>query len=128
VLQVDLSTVFTICRDIGAYIPTRKPNSSGHRGSIINVASLVSLQGGLTVSAYAAAKGGVTQLTKALSDECASKGVNVNAQLRDIGEVEVELTSQPRLAGRRKDLNPIGKGLNGNMKPDSPFVHLFRAL
>jgi 2-deoxy-D-gluconate 3-dehydrogenase len=77
VLQVDLSTVFTICRDIGAYIPTRKPNSSGHRGSIINMASLVSLQGGLTVPAYAAAKGGVTQLTKALSDECASKGVNV---------------------------------------------------
>lgn len=58
---------------------TRKPNSSGHRGSIINVASLVSFQGGLTVPAYAAAKGGVAQLTKALSNEWASKGVNVNA-------------------------------------------------
>jgi 2-deoxy-D-gluconate 3-dehydrogenase len=79
VLQVNLSTVFTICRDIGAYMLTRKPNSSGHRGSIINVASLVSFQGGLTVPAYAAAKGGVAQLTKALSNEWASKGANVNA-------------------------------------------------
>jgi 2-deoxy-D-gluconate 3-dehydrogenase len=50
-----------------------------HRGSIINVASLVSFQGGLTVPAYAAAKGGVAQLTKALSNEWASKGINVNA-------------------------------------------------
>jgi 2-deoxy-D-gluconate 3-dehydrogenase len=79
VLQVNLSTIFTICRDIGAYMLTREPNSSGHRGSIINVASLVSFQGGLEMPAYAAAKGGVAQLTKALSNEWASKGVNVNA-------------------------------------------------
>lgn len=50
-----------------------------HRGSIINVASLVSFQGGLTVPAYASAKGGVAQLTKALSNEWASHGINVNA-------------------------------------------------
>ncbi len=50
-----------------------------HRGSIINVASLVSFQGGLTVPAYAAAKGGVAQLTKALSNEWAAQGINVNA-------------------------------------------------
>lgn len=58
---------------------TRTPNASGHRGSIINVASLVSFQGGLTVPAYAAAKGGVAQLTKAFSNEWASQGINVNA-------------------------------------------------
>lgn len=50
-----------------------------HRGNIINVASLLSFQGGITVPAYAAAKGGVAQLTKALSNEWAGKGVNVNA-------------------------------------------------
>lgn len=68
-----------------------------HRGSIINVstwpnkttqnsvltahkiASLVSFQGGLNVPAYAAAKGGVAQLTKALSNSWASQGINVNA-------------------------------------------------
>ncbi|KAJ5432138.1 uncharacterized protein N7458_011294 [Penicillium daleae] len=79
VLQVNLTTVFTLCRDVGAYMLTRTPNSSGQRGSIINIASLVSFQGGLTVPAYAAAKGGVAQLTKALSNEWASKGINVNA-------------------------------------------------
>merc|ERR1711974_487911 len=49
------------------------------RGKIINVASLVSYQGGLTVPAYAAAKHGVLGITKAMSNEWASKGVNVNA-------------------------------------------------
>lgn len=49
------------------------------RGSIINIASLLSFQGGFTVPAYAASKGGVGQLTKALSNEWASKGINVNA-------------------------------------------------
>lgn len=49
------------------------------RGSIINVASLLTFQGGITVPAYAASKGGVGQLTKALSNEWASKGVTVNA-------------------------------------------------
>lgn len=79
VLQVNLTTVFTLCRDIGAYMLTRTPSPSGHRGSIINVASLATFQGALTVPAYASAKGGVGQLTKALSNEWASKGVNVNA-------------------------------------------------
>lgn len=78
-LQVNLTTVFTLCRNVGAYMLTRTPNASGQRGSIINIASLVSFQGGLTVPAYAAAKGGVAQLTKALSNEWASKGINVNA-------------------------------------------------
>jgi len=58
---------------------TRSPDQSGSRGSIINIASLVSFQGGLTVPAYAAAKGGIAQLTKALSNEWASQGINVNA-------------------------------------------------
>ncbi|CAI7656204.1 unnamed protein product [Penicillium bialowiezense] len=79
VLQVNLTTVFTLCRDVGAHMLTRQPDKSGKRGSIINVASLVSFQGGLTVPAYAAAKGGVAQLTKALSNEWAAQGINVNA-------------------------------------------------
>lgn len=79
VLQVNLSSVLMLCRDIGAYMLTRRPDSdSGRRGRIINVASLVSFQGGMTVPAYAAAKGGVAQLTKALSNEWADKGINVN--------------------------------------------------
>ncbi|THW01939.1 putative 2-deoxy-D-gluconate 3-dehydrogenase [Aureobasidium pullulans] len=90
VLQVNLNTVFTLCRDAGAYMMTRE---GPHRGSIINaslrplilsysfnkIASLVSFQGGLNVPAYAAAKGGVAQLTKALSNSWAAHGINVNA-------------------------------------------------
>ncbi|KAF8879654.1 2-deoxy-D-gluconate 3-dehydrogenase [Gymnopilus junonius] len=47
--------------------------------SIIHFASLLSFQGGLTVPAYAAAKGGIAQLVKALSNEWSAKGIRVNA-------------------------------------------------
>ena len=51
----------------------------GAKGKILNIASILSFQGGITVPAYAAAKGGLAQLTKALANEWASKGINVNA-------------------------------------------------
>ena len=54
-------------------------NSSGKRGSIINIASLISFQGGLNIPAYAAAKGGIVTLTRALANEWASKAISVNA-------------------------------------------------
>ena len=80
VLQVNLSTVFTMCRDFGAYLLSKPEPAAGRsRGSIINVASLLTYQGGITVPAYAASKGGVGQLTKALSNEWAGKGIKVNA-------------------------------------------------
>jgi len=49
------------------------------RGHIINFASLLTFQGGLTVPAYASAKGAVGQLTKALSNEWSAQNVHVNA-------------------------------------------------
>ncbi|KAH3500623.1 hypothetical protein KXW24_000382 [Aspergillus fumigatus] len=81
VIEVNLTSVFTLCREFGAYLLARDASDfpSGRRGSIINVASLLSFQGGITVPAYAASKGGIAQLTKALSNEWASKGINVNA-------------------------------------------------
>lgn len=80
VMRVNLDAVFVLARDVGAYMLTRFPGEdAAHRGSIINVASLVSFQGGLNVPAYAAAKGGVAQLTKSLSNQWASRGINVNA-------------------------------------------------
>lgn len=79
VLQVNLNTVFTLCRDVGAHMLSREADSSGRRGSIINIASVLSFQGGITVPAYAASKGGVAQITKAMSNEWASKGICVNA-------------------------------------------------
>ena len=55
------------------------PARRGGAGKIINVASLLSFQGGITVPGYAAAKGGLVQLTKALANEWAAHGINVNA-------------------------------------------------
>lgn len=73
VINVNLKTVWLLCQEAGKYmIPQRQ-------GKIINMASLLSFQGGLTVPAYAAAKGGVAQLTKALANEWAKENVNVNA-------------------------------------------------
>jgi 2-deoxy-D-gluconate 3-dehydrogenase len=74
VIEVNLSNVFRMCRAVGRHLLDQ------HRpGKIINVASLTSFQGGITVPGYAAAKGGLVQLTKALANEWASLGINVNA-------------------------------------------------
>jgi len=73
VLNVDLRAVFKMCQLAG-----REMIANGG-GKIINLASMLSFFGGFTVPAYAAAKGGVAQLTKALSNEWASKGISVNA-------------------------------------------------
>ena len=74
VIEVDLSSIFRLCRDAGRHMIERQRG-----GKIINVASLLSFQGGVTVPGYAAAKGGVVQLTKALANEWAAHGINVNA-------------------------------------------------
>jgi 2-dehydro-3-deoxy-D-gluconate 5-dehydrogenase len=73
VLNINLKVVWLLCQEAGRYMVSKG------EGKIINVASLLSFQGGYTVPAYAAAKGGVAQLTKALSNEWAKQGVNVNA-------------------------------------------------
>lgn len=74
VLQTNLTSAFVICRAVGAYWLT-----NGNKGNIINVASLASFQGGVRMTAYASSKGGILQLTKALSNEWAGKGIRVNA-------------------------------------------------
>ncbi|ODA78271.1 hypothetical protein RJ55_05652 [Drechmeria coniospora] len=80
VMQVNLHAVFTLTRDLGAHMLSLAPSpTTGRCGSVIHVASLLTFQGGLTVPAYAASKGAVGQLTKAFSNEWASRGVTVNA-------------------------------------------------
>lgn len=73
VLEVDLTSLFLLNQLAGRHM------LANGGGKIINVASLISVIGGLYVPAYAAAKGGVAQLTKALSNEWAGRGVTVNA-------------------------------------------------
>ncbi len=73
VLQVNLSAVFQLCQAFGA-----KMIENGG-GKIINTASLLSYSGGITVPAYTSSKHGIAGLTKALANEWAKDGVNVNA-------------------------------------------------
>ncbi len=74
VIEVNLSSVFRLSKLAGRQMIEQQ---SG--GKIVNIASLLSFQGGITVPAYAASKGGVAQLTKALANEWAKHRINVNA-------------------------------------------------
>jgi len=74
VMAVNLTSVFRLSQLAGQQMLRQ-----GKPGKIVNIASVLSFQGGILVPAYAAAKGGVAQLTKAFSNEWAAKGINVNA-------------------------------------------------
>jgi 2-deoxy-D-gluconate 3-dehydrogenase len=73
IIDTNLNSVFRLSQLAGRRMLERKS------GKIVNIASLLSFQGGILASAYAAAKGAVAQLTKALANEWAARGVNVNA-------------------------------------------------
>ncbi|MDA3959712.1 MAG: SDR family oxidoreductase [Planctomycetota bacterium] len=73
VIEVNLNAQFFLSQAAASGMLER-----GH-GKIVFTASLLSYQGGITVPGYAAAKGGIAQLTKALANEWAAKGINVNA-------------------------------------------------
>ena len=73
VVQVNLNSAFRLCQLAGRAMLERR------EGKIINIASLLSFQGGIRVPAYAASKGGLAQLTKALANEWAARNVQVNA-------------------------------------------------
>lgn len=72
VMDINLKALFFLSQAVG-----RRMVAKGY-GKIINVASLLSYQGGLNVPAYAASKGAVAQVTKSMSNEWAQSGVNVN--------------------------------------------------
>jgi 2-deoxy-D-gluconate 3-dehydrogenase len=74
VLQVNRTSVFQLSQ-----LAARDMMARNSPGKIINIASLLSFQGGIRVPAYAASKGGVAQLTKALANEWASSNIQVNA-------------------------------------------------
>jgi len=73
VLEVNLTSVFELCQ-LAGHVMLQK----GY-GKIINIASMLTFSGGIAVPAYAASKGGIGQLTKALANEWAGRGINVNA-------------------------------------------------
>jgi len=73
VLEVNLTATFALCQLAGRVMAERGS------GKIVNIASVLSFQGGLGVTSYAASKGGIATLTMALANEWAPHGVNVNA-------------------------------------------------
>jgi 2-deoxy-D-gluconate 3-dehydrogenase len=73
VIEVNLNAVFRLSQLAGRHMLQQGS------GKIVNIASLLSFQGGVFVPSYAAAKGAVAQLTKALANEWGPKGINVNA-------------------------------------------------
>ncbi len=73
IIETNLSAQFALSRELGKDMLARGS------GKIIFTASLLTFQGGITVPGYAASKGGVGQLTKALANEWAGRGINVNA-------------------------------------------------
>ena len=73
VMAVNAKTVFFMCQTVGRDMMKRKS------GKIINIASLLAFSGGITVPSYAASKGAVAQITKALANEWAQHGLNINA-------------------------------------------------
>jgi 2-deoxy-D-gluconate 3-dehydrogenase len=74
VMDVNLKAVFFTCQAFARAVLARKG-----RGRIVNIASLLSFQGGIRVPSYTASKHGVAGLTKLMANEWAAKGINVNA-------------------------------------------------
>jgi len=74
VLDVNLKSLFFLTQSFG-----QRLLGSGRRGKVVNIASLLSFQGGIRVAAYTAAKHGVAGITKVLCNEWAEKGININA-------------------------------------------------
>ena len=103
VLDLNLTSVFVLAQAAGR----RMVEQGG--GAMVLIASELSFSGGVNAAAYAASKGGVAQLTKALSNELAPHGVRVNAVAP--GWTETELTSSME-AWKRDEVTariPLGR-------------------
>ncbi|WP_336920987.1 SDR family oxidoreductase [Aquipuribacter sp. SD81] len=128
VVAVDLTSQFVLTQAVGRAMLARG------RGKIVFTASLLSFQGGITVPGYAAAKHGVVGLTKALANEWAAQGVNVNAVAP--GYVETDNTASLREdperaaailaripAGRWARADDIAQAVVFLAAPASDYVH-----
>ncbi len=110
VIDVNMNAVFFMCQEVGKLMLAQG------RGKIINIASLLSFQGGLTVPAYAAAKGAVAQFTKSLSNEWASQGININCIAPGYMDTEMNTALMADATRSRQILERIPAGRWG--KPE----------
>jgi 2-dehydro-3-deoxy-D-gluconate 5-dehydrogenase len=129
VIEVNLTSVFAVARAAARIFLTQ-----GGGGSIVTIASVLSFQGGINVVAYAASKGGVAQLTKALANEWAPLSIRVNAVCP--GYVANQQTAPLRAdpgryaeisaripAGRWADDDDIAGAVAFLVSPDAAYVH-----
>lgn len=78
VMDTNLKTLFFLCQAAARHM-TSWSSQTGDRGKIVNIASMLTFQGGIRVPSYTASKSGVGGLTKLMANEWAGKGINVNA-------------------------------------------------
>ncbi len=104
VIEINLNAVFRLCQAAGRHMLAQGS------GKIINIASLLSFQGGILVPSYAAAKGAVAQLTKELANEWAQKGINVNAIAPGYMETDVTVPLRADPVRSRQLLERIPAG------------------
>lgn len=108
ILQVNLTSAFRLAQ-LAAQSMLEK-----RRGKIINIASMLSFQGGIRVPSYAASKGGVAQMTKALANEWANRNVQVNAIAPGYFRTENTSALQQDEVRNRQILDRIPAGRWGN--------------
>ncbi|MFE1572511.1 2-dehydro-3-deoxy-D-gluconate 5-dehydrogenase KduD [Comamonas odontotermitis] len=105
VMDTNLKTLFFLSQSVARHMLARGVEQGGawRGGKIINIASLLSFQGGIRVPSYTAAKSGVLGLTRLLANEWAAKGINVNAIAP--GYIETNNTEALRKdAGRTREI------------------------
>ncbi|TYC63590.1 2-dehydro-3-deoxy-D-gluconate 5-dehydrogenase KduD [Rhodobacterales bacterium] len=129
VMDVNLKAVFFTCQAFG-----KAALSEGRGGAIVNIASLLSFQGGIRVPSYTAAKHGVAGITRLLANEWAAKGINVNAiapgyivtnnteALRNDPERSRQILERIP-AGRWGDASDIGEAAVFLASPAAKYVH-----
>lgn len=108
VLQVNLTSAFRLAQ------LAARPMLERRQGKIINIASMMSFQGGIRIAAYVASKGGIAQVTKALANEWASRNVQVNAIAPGYFRTENTRTLQDDETRNRQILDRIPAGRWGD--------------
>lgn len=108
VLQINLRSVVQLTQALA------RPMLDRERGTVINIASMLSFTGGMRASAYAASKGAVGQFTKSLANEWASRGVNVNAVAPGFIDTEMNVPLRTDEVRNRQILERIPAGRWGD--------------
>lgn len=127
-LEIDLTAPFLLSQAAGRIMVKKR------RGKIINIASVLAFQGGVNVVAYSSAKHGIAGLTKALANDWASKGINVNALAPSFFITEFTEPIQTNLERSKSIIQRTPAGRWGNAgdiagaavflaSPASDFIH-----